>query len=536
MEKRFLLATILSIVILGFWTAIFPRPHLNNVPQKSSQHIGDNSVIDNKSAEHPAILTSSPTPLGQAREPKIETIESSKLIVEFSNIGGSLSKVHLKEYNKDLPVRGMGGAPGYDQAEFVLERTAPREVVYRYDATDLLIRRLYRVSEDDYTIEAQTTVENKANLSKLISWEDQGVVLDMSNLDTGSSDFARDRPLFEYAASSSNGIERKSNAFKFLDKEQKDVAASVSWVAFRSRYFCAIMKPNYDTDGYSIKPLHSNILQINIRAKAIDIAPGVSATFASLIFVGPEKSDLLAKYKSGFEDIKRYYRATLFDAIAKIIDSILHGIYKVLPNWGVSIILVSVLIYLAMYPLTLRSMLSMRKMQELQPKIAALREKYKDNPQKMNIEVMELYKKHKINPLGGCLPMLLQMPVFIGLYQVLWRSVSFKGAHFLWIRDLSEPDRLFILPFFLPFVGNEINLLPIVMIFVMAIQQKLTAKNMGGLDPAQAAQQKMMAAIMPVFLGAIFYHFASGLTLYFTLFYAFSTIAQWKMSKSYQAA
>ena len=173
----------------------------------------------------------------------------------------------------------------------------------------------------------------------------------------------------------------------------------------------------------------------------------------------------------------------------------------------------------------------MRKMQELQPKIVALREKYRDNPQKMSTETMELYKKYKINPLGGCLPMLLQMPVFIGLYQVLWRSVSFKGAHFLWIKDLSEPDRVAVLPFSLPFIGNEINLLPILMIFVMAIQQKLTAKSMGGMDPAQAAQQKMMAVIMPVFLGAIFYHFASGLTLYFTLFYTFSTIAQWKMSR-----
>ena len=132
--------------------------------------------------------------------------------------------------------------------------------------------------------------------------------------------------------------------------------------------------------------------------------------------------------------------------------------------------------------------------------------------------------------------MLLQMPVFIGLYQVLWRSVSFKGAHFLWIKDLSEPDRLFILPFSLPFLGNEINLLPILMIFVMAVQQKLTAKSMGAMDPAQMAQQKMMAVIMPVFLGAIFYHFASGLTLYFTLFYAFSTIAQWKMSTIHKAA
>jgi YidC/Oxa1 family membrane protein insertase len=123
------------------------------------------------------------------------------------------------------------------------------------------------------------------------------------------------------------------------------------------------------------------------------------------------------------------------------------------------------------------------------------------------------------------------MPVFIGLYQVLWRSVSFKGAKFLWIKDLSEPDRLFLLPFNIPFLGNEFNVLPFVMMGVMFIQQKLSSKNMVVVDPSQAAQQKMMATIMPVFLGVIFYKFASGLTLYFTMFYCFSTFTQWKLSK-----
>jgi len=184
-----------------------------------------------------------------------------------------------------------------------------------------------------------------------------------------------------------------------------------------------------------------------------------------------------------------------------------------------------------MYPLTLKGMLSMKRMQSLQPMIVKLKEKHKDSPQKMNKEMMELYKEHKVNPLGGCLPMLLQMPVFIGLYQVLWRSVSFKGAGFLWIKDLSEPDRLFLLPFSLPFLGNEFNVLPLVMVVVMFFQQKLSAKNMVITDPSQAAQQKMMTTIMPIFLGFIFYKFASGLTLYFTMFYFFSTFTQWKMSK-----
>ncbi len=530
MEKRFLLATIISVLILAFWSAIFPAKQPKPPQPLISQNIENNKVIENKPTSTSLSLVSSSALLPSAFEEKIEKIETPRIIVEFSNIGGMIRKVFLREYDTAIPVYGMGGAPAYGQLEFILERLGAHEIIYRHEASDLVVRRTYTVSADDYSIEVQTTVQNRDNMSKLIIWKEHGVVLDMSNLDKENGAFTHDRSLFEYVVSSASGIERKSNAFKFTEKERKDISVNTFWAGFRSRYFCIITKPIYEARGHSINPLKEKELQVNISAAEMELAPGAIATFSSLIFVGPEKSDLLAKYKSGFEEIKRYYRAALFDAIAKIIDSILHGIYKVVRNWGVAIVLVSVIIYLAMYPLTMRSMASMRKMQELQPKVATLREKYRDNPQKMNIEVMELYKKHKINPLGGCLPMLLQMPVFIGLYQVLWRSVSFKGADFLWIKDLSEPDRLFILPFSLPFIGNEINLLPVLMIAVMAVQQKLTEKNMGNLDPAQAAQQKMMVVIMPIFLGAIFYHFASGLTLYFTLFYAFSTLAQWKMS------
>lgn len=517
------------------WTAIAPRPRLGERPPGQPQQIDIKHVtIEESAASHPSPLAVPPA--GHSSAPEIETIETSKFIVEFSNMGGTLSNVYMKEYGSSLPIRGMGGTPGYDSIEFIAERMGSREILYRYKALDLTIERQYTVSEDDYTIEVKTLIQNPADMSKLILPETQALILDMSNLEATSSGHAQDRSLFEYVISAASGTERKGNAFKFSSKEQKKVAGSVSWVGFRSRYFCAITKPAYDTDGYGVTPLNDNMLQINVHSKAVNLAPQENATFSSLIFVGPEKTDLLAKYKSGFEDIKRYYRITLFDAIAKIIYGALNTMYKIVPNWGVCVIVISMIIYLAMYPLTLRSMLSMRKMQALQPKIASIREKYRDNPQKMNIEMMELYKKNQINPLGGCLPMLLQMPVFIGLYQVLWRSVSFKGAHFLWIKDLSEPDRLIILPLSLPFIENEINLLPILMIFVMAFQQKLTSKSMGTMDPAQATQQKMMAVIMPIFLGAIFYHFASGLTLYFTVFYILSTLAQWKMSKVSEAA
>jgi YidC/Oxa1 family membrane protein insertase len=149
----------------------------------------------------------------------------------------------------------------------------------------------------------------------------------------------------------------------------------------------------------------------------------------------------------------------------------------------------------------------------------------------MNQEVMNLYKENSINPFGGCLPFILQMPVFIALYQALWRSVIFQGQGFLWIKDLALPDRLFILPNNLPIIGNEINVLPLLMMVAMFFQQKLSTKNMAVSDPSQAMQQKMMAWFFPIFLGVLFYKFASGLNLYFTVFYTLSTLTQLRMSK-----
>jgi YidC/Oxa1 family membrane protein insertase len=270
---------------------------------------------------------------------------------------------------------------------------------------------------------------------------------------------------------------------------------------------------------------------MGIDSGEFKLDPGAAKTFDFTIYIGPQDLNLLRKLDGNISKIMAFSGHAFLDFIEKFIYNILLLMNKVIPNWGLCIILISLLIYGATYPLTLKSTLSMRKMQELQPKMAELREKYKNNPQKLNAEVVQLYKIHNVNPLSGCLPVLLQMPVFISLYQVLWRTHNFQGAKFLWIKDLSEPDRLVVLSSGLPFIGHEINILPVLMAIVMFFQQKISAKNMVVVDPAQEMQQKMMMFMMPVFIGGIFYHFASGLTLYFTIFYLLSTLTQYKMSK-----
>ena len=170
----------------------------------------------------------------------------------------------------------------------------------------------------------------------------------------------------------------------------------------------------------------------------------------------------------------------------------------------------------------------MKEMQKLQPEIEHIRKAYSDNSQKMNKEIMELYKKHKINPVGGCLPMLLQLPIFMSLYQVLLRSSALQNARFLWIRNLAGPDAAFSIPQKLPIIGNNINILPILMAIAMWGQQKLSQG--GGKEASE--QQKMMSTIMPIMFGLIFYNMPSGLVLYWFTNTLFMLVVQEVVLKS----
>ena len=198
-----------------------------------------------------------------------------------------------------------------------------------------------------------------------------------------------------------------------------------------------------------------------------------------------------------------------FHSIGVLMVKILYFFHSFTKNWGISLIIFSFFIYSILLPFTMKSTNAMRQMQQIQPLMNELKEKYKDNPTKLQKETMELYKKHKINPLGGCLPMFFQLPIFIALYQVLFRLYELKGAHFLWIKDLSLPDKLFALPFKIPLIGSShFNLLPIIVMIIGLLQQKITSSNTASKD------QKSMGLFFAVFIGFIFYNFPSSLVLY----------------------
>jgi len=262
--------------------------------------------------------------------------------------------------------------------------------------------------------------------------------------------------------------------------------------------------------------------------RTFKVLKGGTAEHRYTLFAGPKKDDILASYEPPkaaqlknpeIKGLARLLDLGFMESLSKVFLWILTTLQGLTNSYGIAIILLTIIVRAALHPLSVKSQRSMYKMQKLKPKMDAIREKYKGKRskealQRMNLETMELYREHGVSPLGGCLPMFLQLPVFIGLYNALAYSIELRQTPFLYIDDLSRPDRLFHLGLELPLIGHYFdwfNLLPLLMIVVMVVQQKLQPKPP---DPQQEAQQKMMTYMFVVF-GFLFYNVPAGLVLYF---------------------
>ena len=514
MEKRIITAFVLSFIVLLTWSTLNPAPRKTVLNPSQIVVNKENAVIlDPASAS--VISKSSETILAE----NIRVLENDKIKVEFSNIGGSIKSIVIKEFNTSLPITNIFSVAAVVKNEFVVEQSSKNKITYSFQSGKEKVIKSYTLSNQDYLIDVNVQTEGLSNL------EFGAYQVNSSSLDKKISQSPA-KSLFEYSIGLFNQVIRKDNAIDFAAKENKNQLGEVSWIGYRDRYFCFVLKPKFKIEKFSVTAQDPKNLFINVFSSEKSLN-----NFDASIYIGPQKINVLTAYNQGFENIMVFSNWGILDIFAKMIYFFVHFLYGILKSWGFAILVLGFSLYVVTYPLTAKSMASMRKMQALQPKMKSLQEKYKNDPQRLNQEMMELYKENKVNPFGGCLPMLLQMPIFYGLYQVLWRSVDFKGANFFWIKDLSLPDRLATLPWALPFFGNEVNILPLLMAIIMFFQQKFTSKNMVITDENQLMQQKMMAVLMPVMMGFIFYHFASGLCLYFTTFYLLSTLTAWKMSK-----
>jgi len=289
---------------------------------------------------------------------------------------------------------------------------------------------------------------------------------------------------------------------------------SVDWLAMKSTYFVVALKPEFQATA-QVAGLPGDY-RVGLGAPSFALAPGEIQTSQFRVYLGPSEQGALTSAWDSLATAQRFFSYKWMDWFAKLLLAILNWFHAhIIANYGLAIIFLTVVVRMAMFPLTLKSMKSMKKMQLLGPELEQLKEKYGENQQELNKKMMEMYRERGVNPMGGCFPMLLQFPVFIALYRMLWYAYELRGAHFfLWMTDLSQPDHLFRLPWLanLPFIGmfEYINVLPILMAVTMVVSQKVTPAT----GPATNPQQKLMMNIMPVFFSFICYNVASGLNLY----------------------
>ncbi|MFQ5541715.1 MAG: membrane protein insertase YidC, partial [Candidatus Binatia bacterium] len=286
------------------------------------------------------------------------------------------------------------------------------------------------------------------------------------------------------------------------ENKGRELRRSVSWAGFGYTYFLFALLPDGEAElTLSVKKTGPGFL-MDVRSKAGTDAEGKSRY---TLFIGPKDLDVMKAIGRGLEqsiDLGWW----LFAIVSAPVLQMLRFSHRFTGSYGLDIILLTILIKLLLAPLTHKSFASMKAMQKLQPQMQRIRERFKDEKEKMNKEIMELYKRNKVNPLGGCLPMLLQFPVFIGLYNSLRTPIELRHAQFLWIKDLSRPDWE-SLP--MTVLGWNIGI-PILVLFMgasMFVQQWMTP-SIG--DP----NQRRMMYMMPVIFTVIFVNFPSGLTIY----------------------
>lgn len=280
------------------------------------------------------------------------------------------------------------------------------------------------------------------------------------------------------------------------------------WMALIQHYFLTAWLPAAGTprDNY-IDALPDGIYRVGVKTAAAEIAPGQSATSTMRLYAGPQEQDRLAELAPGLDLTTDYGWLTI---IAKPLFVFLSFLHDLVGNWGLAIIILTVVVKVLFYPLSAASYRSMAKMRVVAPKMQQLKERYGDDKQRMQVELMKLYQTEKINPLGGCLPIMVQIPVFIALYYALIASVELRHAPFYgWITDLSAPDPFYVLP--------------ILMGISMIVQTRL---NPPPPDPIQA---KVMQ-VMPIAFSVFFFFFASGLVLYWLVNNVLSIAQQWRIN------
>ena len=553
--KRAFLAIILSMLILmGYQYFFAPAPLPPSVeqnpvqqsdtpvaPAQFEQGVGSQAqvIAPPPSQVQPASSAQPPVqPNAQARDIKIETELYHAILSEN---GGLLKSFQLKNFKKSID------KDAEDMELITTDSPYELPLSFNWGSGNQTPQPLYQADRTSLSTMAggsktltMTANSNGLEITRTMTFDNESYMIDLQITVRNIGDQAlrgapylstANRPFSKHAANNRfmfNGpafyMNDQLTEVKTDDLEEGFAAklGTLSWLAYEDTYFmCSILPEQSENYTVSLALADEDLVTSTVAGPPEDLHPSTQTTYHYGLFFGPKK---LATLQETGRNLDKIINFGWFDIIAKPALYMLNFFYGFFGNYGVAIILVTVLFKLVFWPISHKGMKSMKTMQKIQPKMAKLREKYKDDKERLNQEMITLYRTYKINPLGGCLPMVLQIPVFFALYKVLLQTIELRHAPFMfWITDLSAPDRLFI-GFDLPYLGG-IPVLTLLMGGSMFLQQKMTPT---AADPTQA---KVMM-FLPVVFTFMFLNFASGLVLYWFVNNLLSITQQYVINRS----
>jgi YidC/Oxa1 family membrane protein insertase len=549
-ERRALLAVVLIFLVLFGYNVFTSRtaPAPQATPERVEQPAAE---AQPPAAEPPAREPAAAVEPGSASEPaagvapgtaedgraeRTVTVESPLWVATFSTRGAVVTSWRLKEYSGatgsavDLvPAgsRGLGVEVGYGPtsaatADWDFSYDGPDRIVLddaRGDARlefeaakgGVAVSKAYALSADGYAFRLGLRVsgltEPGARREVWVAWP--GVVPSEAKEDKNAS--------ASVALVDGKTVRTRGQSLKEGDVERR--TGAVEWVTSQSQYFVTAVVP--DGPSFAAVEVFGDREAGTTGFRAAHQVEGESTDAAFLVYAGPQDYHALQSMGRHLDQAIDLGWAVFRPISAFMLVALLWA-HRFIPNYGVVIIIFSILTKLIFYRLTHKSFTEMKRMQELQPKIAALKTKFGNDREALAKAQMELYKKERVNPMGSCLPMLLQMPVFIALYQVLRTTIELRGAPFaLWITDLSKPDTVAAI------AGFPIHILPLLMGAAMLAQQRMSSK-----DPSQA----IINNLMPIVFTALFYSFASGLVIYWLVNTVLSVAQQFIVQRGTPAA
>lgn len=540
MDKKALIAIVIcGIIMILYYPFIQPLFYSKEdiQVQETKEEITSEKEADIKSETQPESTSTAQITRVQTDIPLKEVvIENELLKTVWTNEGAALQSIELKQFkdgerknvlellkNKDtkyrpLAIEGVNQKTDFQKQHYNIVEQSSNKIVFATSLEDgINIIKKITLSPGKYNINMEVTLENTTDTDLPLSYN-----IIASSMITHEGEVSVD-------IASVMGLDVGNNKIKLIHTAPKELpskneSVGIVWAGSTNKYFSTILKPAstdlvklintqaFDPQGNLINEKSElGDFMVTLETNKFSIPPHDTINHSYIYFTGPKKEEILAQYET-MDALLSYGWLT---SISKALLYFLNIVYKAVPNYGVSIIILTIIIKAMLFPLTRKSQLSMFRMQQLQPMISQLKEKYKHDKQRQGKEQVQLFKKYRVNPMSGCLPMLLQLPVFIALFRTLQLSFEMRQAPFmLWINDLSRPDTLLYLTFSIPFIGNALNILPLIMTGASFAQMKIMPKA-PATDPQAKTQQKMMS-FMPIMFAFILYHMPSGLTIYWT--------------------